>query len=73
MYFNHTTPELIFWQQKTLPKGYSMVTEGNIQEGDIRWDFLLNEWNMKDITTSPKHNIIIGDNVKDFNGVCRKG
>lgn len=60
-------------QIKTLPAGYHLVTEGKLQAGDIRWNTWYEEWNLKDPTTSPKHDIVIGDPVKSFKGVCRKG
>jgi|GEM_PF-3933326 len=58
-------------QKATLPVGYGLVTSGAIQEGDIRWNCLDDCWNLKDVTHSPKHDIIIGDPVKNFHGVCR--
>lgn len=71
MYF--TEPGLSMWQQKNLPEGFHLVTDGVLQIGDIRWNYLQHEWNLSDPTTSPKHDIIIGDSIKSFKGVCRKG
>lgn len=66
----HKTIEL---QVKTMPAGYCMVTEGKLQPGDIRWNTWNEEWNLTDPTTSPKHDIVIGDSIQGFKGVCRKG
>lgn len=58
-------------QRLSLPKGYDIVTSGRVQEGDIRWNCLDDCWNLNDVTLSPKHDIIIGDPVTNFHGVCR--
>lgn len=59
-------------QRLFLPEGYEIITEGVLQPGDIRWNLWLEEWNTKDVTQSPKHDIVIGDQIKSFPGVCRK-
>lgn len=58
-------------QRSSLPQGYDIVQSGRIQEGDIRWNCLDDCWNLKDVTLSPKHDIILGDPVSNFHGVCR--
>ena len=55
-----------------LPEGYEILTEGILIPGDIRWNRWHDEWNLEDITASPKHDCVIGDPVSSFAGVCRK-
>lgn len=59
-------------QMETLPEGFELVTSGKIQEGDLRWNCYEDCWNTADITHSPKHDIILGDSIGNFHGVCRK-
>ncbi len=59
-------------QIQTLPEGYELVTSGQIQEGDLRWNCIEDCWNTSDITHSSKHDIILGDAISNFHGVCRK-
>ena len=55
-----------------LPAGYEIITEGILIPGDIRWNRWSDEWNLTDITSSPKHDCVIGDKIQSFPGVCRK-
>jgi len=55
-----------------LPEGYEIITEGKLMPGDIRWNRWTDEWNLDDITTSPKHDCVIGDPISSFAGVCRR-
>jgi len=48
-----------------------LITSGRILPGDIRWNVYDDCWNETDVTQSPKHDIIIGDPVSNFGGVCR--
>jgi hypothetical protein len=59
-------------QRSTLPAGFDLLTEGKLQEGDIRWNCIDDCWNLNDITVSPKHDIVIGDPICNFHGVCRQ-
>ena len=58
-------------QKATLPPGYELITTGNLQPGDLRWNVLDDCWNLVP-TTSPRHDLILGDPVLNFHGVCRK-
>jgi len=66
------TEEKLLLQVETLPEGCELITAGRIIEGDYRWNVYEDCWNLTDITTSPKHDIIINDPVSNFGGVCRK-
>lgn len=70
MYLPET--EKIEWQMATLPKGYELVKEGPVLAGDIRWNQITDSWNLQDPTTSPRHDLIIGDPVKECSGICRQ-
>lgn len=59
-------------QLANLPEGYEIITEGILIPGDIRWNRWTDEWNLADPSESPKHDCVIGDQVKSFAGVCRK-
>lgn len=69
MYLYGTELEII--QKATLPPGYFLVTAGELQSGDLRWDIMNDCWNLVP-TVSPRHDLIIGDPVSNFHGVCRK-
>lgn len=64
--------EKLEYQEHTLPAGYQLVTEGKIQEGDIRWNVWFDCWAITDPTQMPKHKLIVGDPINNFHGVCRK-
>ncbi|HNX87733.1 MAG TPA: hypothetical protein PKH58_01515 [Paludibacteraceae bacterium] len=59
-------------QMATLPAGYEIVTTGNIQPGDIRWNAWEDCWNIDNPVSAEKHKLIINDPVSNFHGVCRK-
>jgi hypothetical protein len=71
MFLNQT--QKLKLQQETLPEGFILITSGRILPGDIRWNVYDDCWNVTDVTRSPKHDIIIGDQVSNFGGVCRQG
>jgi len=58
--------------EETLPEGYEIILQGILIPGDIRWNRWADEWNLTDITSSPKHDCVIGDKIQSFPGVCRK-
>ena len=66
------TPEANKLKEETLPEGYEIITEGILIPGDVRWNRWHDQWNLDDVTQSPKHDCIIGDPVYTFAGVCRK-
>jgi hypothetical protein len=61
----------ISFQIKMLPAGYERITDGKLRPGDLRWNCWHDEWNQLDVTTSPKHDCVIGDPVSSFPGVAR--
>lgn len=59
-------------QELTLPAGYYLVDSGSIKPGDIRWNVWHDCWNLEVPVSSPLHDCIIGDSVKNCHGICRK-
>lgn len=67
--FDRNTPKL---QVDTLPEGYSIITSGKIQPGDIRWNPWTDSWMLDSPLTEERHGIVMGAPVTGFHGICRK-
>lgn len=67
--FSKDTPQL---QVATLPEGYSIITQGKVQPGDIRWSAWEDAWMLDSPLTEERHKIVMGAPVTGFHGICRK-